>query len=96
MWIRKKLFYLTDSQYYKNNEMQKCCITGEENQGIIKQPILLKINGKDGRKSGERQWHLLLYGHASHWLNLFKQNLSLSAGKIQMNLQKYPCNHSKH
>lgn len=93
VWIRKKLFYLTDNQHEKKECYRKMQLYWQWIQGIIEQPILLKINRKDEKNSGERQWRMLLYGHASYWLKLFKPNLPLSTGKIEVDLQKHPCHH---
>lgn len=45
--------------------LQKSAALLAVDQGIMEQPILLKINRKDEKNSGER-----LCGHASYWLNL--------------------------
>lgn len=81
LWIRKKLFYLIDSQYLKQECHRKVQLYWQWFQGIIEQSVMLKINRQDEKNSGEKQWHKLLYGHASYWLNLFKQNLPVGIYK---------------
>lgn len=47
LWIRKKLFYLIDSQYLKQECHRKMQLYWQWIQGIIEQSIMLKINRKD-------------------------------------------------